>query len=185
MFMARTVQALFPGGQRLDKRELGWNLGTIRKGMHEVKYGIVCVDGLSLRGRKRSEDHLPTLLSDITAIVDGQSQADPQCRHHAFVYAADGDGSAPPIDRPEGLHRRGITHSRDDCDQAQHAGLLPKKSGQKSTPKKLPETDAIFAQVKQRVLRLDIVDKSTSPLQTHLGPVFGDEAVQRGLLFLE
>jgi hypothetical protein len=35
------------------------------------------------------------------------------------------------------------------------------------------------------VLRLDIVDKSTSPLQTHLGPVFGDEAVQRGLLFLE
>ena len=80
MFMARTVQALFPGGQRLAERELGWNRGTIRKGMHEVKYGIVCVDGFSLRGRKRSEDHLPTLLSDITAIVDGQSQADPQFR---------------------------------------------------------------------------------------------------------
>src|SRR5260370_15735741 len=90
--------------------------------------------------------------------------------HHAFVYAADGDGSAPPIDRPEGLHRRGITHSRDDCDQAQQAGLLPKKSGQKSTPKKLPETDAIFAQVKQRneeadadkgVLRLSMDAKAT------------------------
>jgi serine/threonine protein kinase/predicted ATPase len=39
--------------------------------------------------------------------------------------------------------------------------------------------------LQQAVLRLDIVDKSTSPLQTHLGPVFGDEAVQRGLLFLE
>ncbi len=59
MFMARTVQALFPGGQRLAERELGWNRGTIRKGMHEVKHGIVCVDGFSLRGRKRSEDHLP------------------------------------------------------------------------------------------------------------------------------
>jgi Rhodopirellula transposase DDE domain len=80
MFMARTVQALGEGGQRLAERELGWNRGTIRKGMREVKHGIVCVDGFSLRGRKRSEDHLPSLLSDLTAMVDGQSQADPHFR---------------------------------------------------------------------------------------------------------
>ena len=30
--MARTVQALGGGGQRLAERELGWNRGTIRKG---------------------------------------------------------------------------------------------------------------------------------------------------------
>ena len=30
--------------------------------------------------RKKAEDHLPRLLTDITAIVDGQSQADPQFR---------------------------------------------------------------------------------------------------------
>src|SRR2546423_4602225 len=80
MFMARTVQALGAGGQRLVERELGWNRGTIRKGMHEVEQGMVCVDAFSLRGRKRSEDHLPNFLKDITAIVDGQSQADPQFR---------------------------------------------------------------------------------------------------------
>ncbi len=80
MFMARTVQALGEGGQRLAERELGWNRGTIRKGMHEVERGIMCEDAFSLRGRKRSEAHLPNLLSDITAIVDGQSQADPQLR---------------------------------------------------------------------------------------------------------
>ena len=80
MFMARTVQALGEGGQRLAERELGWNRGTMRKGMHEVESAMVCVDGFSLRGRKRSEDHLPNLLVDITAIVDGQSQADPQFR---------------------------------------------------------------------------------------------------------
>ncbi len=80
MFLARTVQALGEGGQRLAERELGWNRGTIRKGMHEVESGLACVDGFRLRGRKRSEDHLPNLLKDITAIVDGQSQADPQFR---------------------------------------------------------------------------------------------------------
>ena len=80
IFMARTVQALGPGGQRLAERELGWNRGTMRKGMHEVECGIVCVDAFSSRGRKRSEEHLPNLLTDLTAIVDGQSQADPQFR---------------------------------------------------------------------------------------------------------
>lgn len=80
LFMARTVRALGEGGQRMAERELGWNRGTIRKGQHELEQGIVCLDGYSLRGRKRSEEHLPNLLSDITAIVDGQSQADPQFR---------------------------------------------------------------------------------------------------------
>jgi hypothetical protein len=32
------------------------------------------------------------------------------------------------------------------------------------------------------VLRLDMVDKSTGPRQTHFGWVFGDEAVQASLL---
>jgi hypothetical protein len=80
LFLARTVRALGEGGQRLAERELGWNRGTIRKGLHELEHGIVCIDAFSLRGRKRSEEHLPNLLNDMTAIVDGQSQADPQFR---------------------------------------------------------------------------------------------------------
>src|SRR6202165_2235711 len=79
-FMARTVQALGEGGQRQAERELGWNRGTIRKGMHEVERGIVCEDAFALRGRKRSEENLPHLLNDLTAIVDSQSQTDPQFR---------------------------------------------------------------------------------------------------------
>jgi hypothetical protein len=80
LFMARTVQALGEGGQRLAERELGWNRETIRKGMHELERGIVWLDAFSSRGRKCSEEHLPNLLSDITAIVDGQSQVDPHFR---------------------------------------------------------------------------------------------------------
>lgn len=46
---------------RLAERELGWNRGTIRKGQRELERGIVCLDAYSLRGRKRSEEHLPNL----------------------------------------------------------------------------------------------------------------------------
>jgi hypothetical protein len=74
LFLAWTVHALGEGGQRLAERELGWNRGTIRKGQHELEHGIVCIDAYSSRGRKRSEEHLPNLLNDITVLVDEQSQ---------------------------------------------------------------------------------------------------------------
>ncbi len=80
LFMARTVKELSPGGQRCAARELGWGRMTIRKGTHELESGVVCLDAFTARGRKRAEDHLPNLLTDITAIVDSQSQADPHFR---------------------------------------------------------------------------------------------------------
>ena len=80
LFMARTVKELGPGGQRRAAHEPGWGRMTIRKGMRELESGLTCLDAFSLRGRKRAEEHLPNLLTDITAIVDSQSQADPQVR---------------------------------------------------------------------------------------------------------
>lgn len=78
--MARTVKALGPGGQRRAEREFSWSRVTIRKGMRELESGFTCLDAFTLRGRKRAEDHLPQLLSDIRAIVESQSQTDPQFR---------------------------------------------------------------------------------------------------------
>lgn len=80
LFMARTVRELGPGGQNVAERELGWNRGTIRKGLHELTSGFICVDAFGRRGRKPAEAHVPHLLEDIRAIVDSQSQADPQFR---------------------------------------------------------------------------------------------------------
>src|SRR5258708_40169325 len=45
LFMARVVKGLGDGGQRQAERELGWNWRTIRKGLHELVSGYVCVDG--------------------------------------------------------------------------------------------------------------------------------------------
>jgi len=80
LFMARTVKELGAGGQRRAERALGWGRMTIRKGTHELESGLTGLDAFAARGRKRVEAHLPPLLSDISAMVDGQSQADPQFR---------------------------------------------------------------------------------------------------------
>ena len=78
LFMARTVAAMGRGGQRWAQEHLGWCRETIRKGTHELRSGMTCVDAFHCRRRKPAEEHLPRLLDDIRAIADGQSQADPK-----------------------------------------------------------------------------------------------------------
>jgi hypothetical protein len=80
--MARIVKALGSGGASRVEREFGWNRKTIRKGMHEVESGLTCLDAFGARGRKLAEERLPNLLGDIRAIVDGQSQTDPQFKNN-------------------------------------------------------------------------------------------------------
>src|SRR3954452_10035327 len=77
-FMAKMVQAMGRGGQLWAAAHLGWNRGTIRKAMHELRSGMTCVDAFHCRRRKSAEEHLPRLLDDTRAIADGQSQADPK-----------------------------------------------------------------------------------------------------------
>lgn len=76
-FIASTVLFLGLGGQRLAESELGWNRGTIRKGIRELNSGIICVDNYSARGRKKVEEHQPSLIDEIKNLVDAQSQTDP------------------------------------------------------------------------------------------------------------
>ncbi len=78
LFMAKTVAAMGRGGQVWAEARLGWNRETVRKGMHELRTGMTCLDAFHCRRRKPAEEHLPRLLDDIRAIADGQSQADPK-----------------------------------------------------------------------------------------------------------
>ena len=77
VFMAGVVKMLGRGGQRQAERELGWDRAVVRRGRHELDSGMRWIEAYGARGRKRAEAHLPNLLTDIAAIVDGQSQTDP------------------------------------------------------------------------------------------------------------
>ena len=135
LFMARTVKELGLGGQRCAERELGWNRGTLRKGTHELQSGFTCLDAFAARGRKRAEDHLLNLLPDIQAIVDSQSQADPQFRTTRLYTRL----SAADV-RHQLLARQGSTHEELPTVQTittklNHLGYFPKKVA-KSQPQK-------------------------------------------------
>jgi Rhodopirellula transposase DDE domain len=139
LFMARTVKELGRGGQRCAERELGWNRGPLRKGTHELQSGFTCLDALSARGRKRAEDHLPPLLLDLQAIVDSQSQADPQCRTTRLYTRL----SAAEVRRQLIAHK-GYTPAELPTVQTittklNHLGYFPKKVAKSRPPKKSPK----------------------------------------------
>jgi transposase len=75
-FMAQTVDRLGLS-QRQALLTLGWTRDTVRKGLHELRSGVTCLDAFSARGRKPAEFHLPQLRSDIEAIVQEHCQTDP------------------------------------------------------------------------------------------------------------
>jgi Rhodopirellula transposase DDE domain len=148
LFMARTVRALGEGGQRLAERELGWNRGTIRKGQHELKQGIVCLDAYTLRGRKRSEALLPNLLTNLAAIVDGQSQADPQFRTARLYTRLTATEVRRQLIAQKGYREDELPTAETISTKLNELGYYPKRVAKSQPQKKLPETDAIFAQVK-------------------------------------
>jgi hypothetical protein len=55
VFMAKTVQAMGRGGQRWSQENLGRCRETIRKGTHELRSGMTCVDAFHCRRRKPAE----------------------------------------------------------------------------------------------------------------------------------
>jgi Rhodopirellula transposase DDE domain len=142
LFMARTVRALGEGGQRLAEQELGWNRGTIRKGQHELEQGIVCLDAYTSRGRKRSEAHLPNLLTDITTIVDGQSQAEPQFRTNRLYTRLTAMEVRRQLIAQKGYRDDELPTAETIATKLNELGYYPKKAAksqpQKNSPKPMP-----------------------------------------------
>jgi hypothetical protein len=148
-FMARIVRLLGKGGQRRAERELNWNRGTIRKGVHELESGVACIDAFSARGRKRAEEHLPNLVDDIKAIADEQSQTDPTFKTTRLYTRI----SAKEV-RKQLIHQKGYTDDELPSEETIRVRLNEQgyrlRSVQKCQPqRKIPETDDIFAQLHQ------------------------------------
>jgi len=135
LFMARTVKELGFGGQRRAERDLGWNRETIRKGMHELEGGLVCLDNFAARGRKRAEEHLPNLLNDIKAIVDSQSQADPQFRTQRLYTRLDAAEVRRQLIAQKGYCDAELPSVQTIMSKLNRLGYYPQKVA-KSEPKK-------------------------------------------------
>jgi hypothetical protein len=77
-FVAQVTEDYFGGLARKSQTVLGWCRHSVQLGLHERRTGIVCVDNYQARGRHKSEEILPNLAVDISALVDAQAQVNPK-----------------------------------------------------------------------------------------------------------
>lgn len=84
-FMAEVAETLCHGSPRLTETEFGVGRYTVELGMHEKRTGLICYEGHTLSGKKKTEETSPQLIKDIHSLVDPESQADRQLRN-TFAY---------------------------------------------------------------------------------------------------
>jgi hypothetical protein len=143
VFMASVVKGLGRGGARHAEIALGWDRTTLRKGLHELNSGVVCVDAVSQRGRKPLEAALPSLETDLREMGEATSQTDPTFRTtqlYRRLTAAEArrrlieKGYAPDAVPSERSLRRKLTA----------LGFRPRRVAKSKPLRKVPETNAIF-----------------------------------------
>ncbi len=145
LFMAATVMIFFgKGGQRKAERELGWDRGTIRKGTHELKTGVECVDGRTMSGRKPVEEKLPKLLEDIKDIVQSQLQVDPRFETSRLYRRITIEEIRRQLIKQKRYKEDDLPCNETIRKRMNKLGFLPNKVQKTKPLKKIPETDEIF-----------------------------------------
>jgi len=142
LFMARSVKMLGYGGMQRAENELGWNRGTLRKGLHELESGLTCIDNTSARGRLRAEEHWPQLEQDLREIVQPDSQIDPSFKTQRLYTRL----SAAEV-RQQLIQQRGYAETNVPCRRTVstklnelgfHLRKVAKSKPKKRSPKPMP-----------------------------------------------
>ncbi|MEY3298422.1 MAG: hypothetical protein RLZZ597_1682 [Cyanobacteriota bacterium] len=125
---------------------MGWNRGTVRKGLYELEHGPI-QDAFARRGRKPVEAKLPHLLSDIQSIVEPQTQADPTLTSQRLYTRL----SAPEV-RRQLMAQKGYSDAELPSDEVirqrlNQLGYRLKRVAKTKPQKVMAETEAIFAEV--------------------------------------
>jgi hypothetical protein len=146
--MAQVVKLLGYGGQRFAERVLNWNRMTVRKGAIELESGRSILDQYSHCGRKRVEYHLPNLFSDIKLIVDPHSQADPTFRSKRIFSPLTANEILRRLHTDKCYNSSELPTVRTIRNKLNELGIRPQRVKKCEPIRKIPETDAIFKQVK-------------------------------------
>ncbi len=147
---------------------------VISRGVRELASGGGAVDRYAERGRKTTEERLPNLLTDIRAIVDGQSQTDPSFASTRLYTRLSASAVREALVSQKGYCEADLPSLETIRVRLNRLGYTL-RSVQKTLPKKITETDVIFeeltslhtaARTDETVLRLSLDTKAAIKIGT-------------------
>ena len=140
---AKIAQEYGKGGQTFAANALGMSRNTVRKGGHENN-GEEIDDEYYLRGRNRATDNLPELEEHITAILEGQSQADPKFQTDRLYTNLSAKEVWRQLIKQYGYTEESLPTVRTLNTIINKMGYTLKTVKKTKPAKKVEETDAIF-----------------------------------------
>ena len=148
-YIAEIAVAFSDGNARKTERIFGWGREAVEKGVRELESGVQCVDNYSARGNKRTEDKEPQLREDILALVEPQSQTDPDFKAPFRYTRITGEGVRKALIEHKGWTEETLPSISTIRKILNRMGYCLRRV-QKSKPlKKIPETDEIFENIAQ------------------------------------
>jgi Rhodopirellula transposase DDE domain len=148
LFVAEVATELCGGSARQAERRFGWGRVTVEKGLRESCSGVRCLENFAARGRPRSEEKNPQLTAEIRAIVEPHTQADPELkssRRYTNLSAAEVREALIA----KGYSQEELPSERTMRDILNRMNYRLKRIQKGKPLKKIDETDAIFANVKE------------------------------------
>ena len=147
LFQAEVADALCGGSPRAAERRFGFCRDTVATGQHEARSGLRCVEDFLARGKLPCEVKDPQLAADIRALIEPHTQADPElksARRYANLSARE---VRQALKDQKGYDEGRLPSERTLRDVLNRMGYRLRRI-QKARPlKKLPGTDAVFANV--------------------------------------
>src|SRR5438132_5690625 len=138
------------GSARLAETILGWSRAAVEVGLAEHRTGILCLGAQSaFSGRKRWEEHAPEAAEALRRLAEAHAQQDPTFRT-TLAYTRLTAKAAGEALRAQGLSEAQLPSPSPMAEVLNRMGYRLRKVIKAKPQKKIPETDAIFANLKKR-----------------------------------
>lgn len=127
----------------------GWSHHTVALGLNELRTGITCMDHFSGRGNRKTEAKFPELEADIRALAEPESQADPKFQSPFPDTRMTAKAVRKALIDQKGWTDKGLPHVNTIGEILNRLGYKLRRVQKTKPLKKIEETEAIFANVRQ------------------------------------
>jgi Rhodopirellula transposase DDE domain len=147
LFQAEVADTLCHSSPRAAERRFGFDRKAVATGQHEAQSGIRCVERFAARARLCAEVKDPQLGQDIRALVEPHTQADPEVQSARRYTNLSAREVLQALKVQKGYSDDRLPSERSMRDILNRLGYRLKRIQKAKPLKKLPETDAVFANV--------------------------------------
>ena len=148
-FQAQVTLDYLDGSVWKAERVFGWSHHTVTLGLNELRTGIICLGNFSARGNQKTEEKLPKLEADMRALADPQSQADPKFQSTFLYTRITAKAMRQALIDQKGWTDEELPHVNTIGEILNRLGYKMRRVQKTKPLKKIPETDAIFDNVRQ------------------------------------